>query len=160
MLHLRTTVQKKFNKIKSNAGFRWEAKTAPRLRQHQHEGSVCQTFKIEQASSNGKWELICALELKQSYRTRSYIHSIRLFCKGVPVSTIRLLVLMAFNALEMAVPSFRRIWPSSQMTRWGPLNCKMLNLLPGLFIVKWKEHKHFKSRHSNCFTMVSQGLLL
>lgn len=47
-------------------------------------------------------------------------HSIRLFCSGVPVSTILLLVLIEFIALDTAEASFFRIWPSSQITKSGP----------------------------------------
>lgn len=47
-------------------------------------------------------------------------HSIRLFCRGVPVRTILLLVLMEFIAFDTADASFFRMWPSSQITKSGP----------------------------------------
>lgn len=47
-------------------------------------------------------------------------HSTRLFCRGVPVSTILLLVLIEFIALDTADASFFRMWPSSQITKSGP----------------------------------------
>ena len=56
----------------------------------------------------------------QAKRKKLNIHSMRLFCRGVPVSTMRLLVLMPFSALEIALPSLRRMWPSSQITKSGP----------------------------------------
>ena len=65
--------------------------------------------------------------IEQNIWTSRYIHSIRLFCKGVPVNAIRLLVLMLLSALEIALPSLRRIWPSSQITKSGP-------------IMLWKHH--------------------
>lgn len=52
------------------------------------------------------------------------LHSTRLFCSGVPVSTTRLLVLTAFNALEIYDPSLRRMCPSSHTTKSGPENRK------------------------------------
>lgn len=48
------------------------------------------------------------------------LHSTRLFCSGVPVSTTLLWVLMAFIALEILEPSLRRMCPSSQTTKSGP----------------------------------------
>ena len=48
-------------------------------------------------------------------------HSSRLFCSGVPVSTTLLLVLMAFIALETPDASLRRMCPSSQTTKSGPV---------------------------------------
>lgn len=50
------------------------------------------------------------------------VHSTRLFCSGVPVSTTRLLVLIAFIALEIFDDSLRRMCPSSHTTKSGPEN--------------------------------------
>ncbi len=49
------------------------------------------------------------------------LHSTRLFCSGVPVSTTLLRVLMAFNALEILDVTLRRMCPSSQTTKSGPI---------------------------------------
>ena len=49
------------------------------------------------------------------------LHSRRLFCSGVPVRMMRLRVVILFMALEMAEQSFFRMWPSSQITRSGPV---------------------------------------
>lgn len=43
-----------------------------------------------------------------------------MFCRGVPVSTILLLVVMEFMALDTADASFFRICPSSHITKSGP----------------------------------------
>lgn len=51
---------------------------------------------------------------------RAVSHSMRLFCRGVPVSTTLLRVLMEFMALETADASFFKMWPSSQITKSGP----------------------------------------
>ena len=47
-------------------------------------------------------------------------HSMRLFCRGVPVRITLLRVLMEFMALDTADASFLRMWPSSQITKSGP----------------------------------------
>lgn len=47
-------------------------------------------------------------------------HSMRLFCRGVPVSTTLLRVLMEFMAFDTADASFFKMWPSSQITKSGP----------------------------------------
>lgn len=51
---------------------------------------------------------------------KMYLHSMRLFCKGVPVRMILLLDLIEFIALETAEASFFSICPSSQITKSGP----------------------------------------
>ena len=56
------------------------------------------------------------------YKGPINLHSFRLFCSGVPVSTIRRNVLTLFMAFDNAVSSFFNIWPSSQTTRSGPEN--------------------------------------
>jgi len=56
------------------------------------------------------------------YKGPINLHSFRLFCSGVPVSTIRRKVLILFIALDNAVSSFFNIWPSSHTTRSGPEN--------------------------------------
>jgi len=48
-------------------------------------------------------------------------HSMRLFWRGVPVRITLLRVLMEFMALETADASFFRMWPSSQITKSGPV---------------------------------------
>lgn len=48
------------------------------------------------------------------------LHSWRLFCKGVPVSTILRIVLILETALEIADCSFFNKCPSSQTIRSGP----------------------------------------
>lgn len=48
------------------------------------------------------------------------LHSTRLFCSGVPVSTTLLRVLIAFIALEILDASLRRMCPSSHTTKSGP----------------------------------------
>ena len=50
------------------------------------------------------------------------LHSFKLFCSGVPVSTIRRNVVILFIALDNAVSSFFNMWPSSHTTRSGPEN--------------------------------------
>lgn len=61
----------------------------------------------------GRLEVIITLD-------KVNLHSMRLFCRGVPVSITRLLVLTAFNAFEINDPSLRRICPSSHTTKSGP----------------------------------------
>lgn len=56
------------------------------------------------------------------WRCGADLHSTRLFCSGVPVSTTLRRVLMAFIALEMLDASLRRMCPSSQTTKSGPEN--------------------------------------
>ena len=47
-------------------------------------------------------------------------YSLRLFCKGVPVRIMRLLVLIRIMAILRADLVFFKMWPSSQMTKSGP----------------------------------------
>jgi hypothetical protein len=56
------------------------------------------------------------------YKEPINLHSFRLFCSGVPVSTIRRNVVILFIALDNAVSSFFNMWPSSHTTRSGPEN--------------------------------------
>lgn len=58
------------------------------------------------------------------------LHSERLFCNGVPVSTTLLKVLILVNAWEIADRSFLKIWPSSHTTKSGPAmnaGCELIN---------------------------------
>ena len=55
------------------------------------------------------------------------LHSMRLFCSGVPVSTTRRLVFTMLMALDKADASFFNMWPSSQTTRSGPEKHKQAN---------------------------------
>lgn len=50
-----------------------------------------------------------------------HLHSIKLFCNGVPVNTIRLLVRIFIAATEIADFSFFNVCPSSQTTRSAPV---------------------------------------
>ena len=50
-----------------------------------------------------------------------HLHSIKLFCNGVPVRTILRRVLTFETALDTAVSEFFNICPSSQITTSGPV---------------------------------------
>ena len=63
-------------------------------------------------------------EMKTIFQRVSNLHSMRLFCRGVPVRMILLLDLILFIHLDMAEASFFSTWPSSHTTRSGPTEKK------------------------------------
>lgn len=71
----------------------------------------------------------------------SDLHSTRLFCSGVPVSTTLRRVLTAFVALEMLDASLRRMCPSSQTTKSGPEKKKNTDETTTISTTKAMTHK-------------------
>lgn len=61
------------------------------------------------------------LEVDNLPKARFILHSIKLFCRGVPVRQILRLVRILFMAMAVAVASFFRRWPSSHTTKSGPM---------------------------------------
>lgn len=82
------------------------------------------------------------------------LHSIRLFWRGVPVSTTLRRVLMEFIALDTAEASFFNTCPSSQITKSGPVSSickeawKTKKKLQGQCLHKYRWNPLWNSR--NC----------
>lgn len=108
-------------------------------------------FTLTQQISATSWQLLD-------------LHSTRLFCSGVPVSTTRLRVLIAFIALEMLEISLRKMCPSSHTTKSGPEESKKgvsVAARPGvetrswwrcarLLYLDWPEHSSLPSSTPRC----------
>lgn len=107
------------------------------------------------------WTVVFVYHHIPKHYQLSDLHSIRLFCSGVPVSTTRRRVLMEFMALETADASFFRMWPSSQMTKSGPVhqNISQFSTFPLSKCVWWSQAV-LPQLLTNTFTMVCQLFML
>lgn len=63
-----------------------------------------------------------------------YIHSLKLFCNGVPVNTILLSDLIRLTAFDIAVLWFFNTCPSSHMIKSGPGSIRLSEIVGNLSI--------------------------